>query len=152
MLNCPRFEKLGETRIRYVPCKGVSGPDAVAQARVFLRMIRSGKTVENALSDAAKERGGKQKSLKLPPPDPAKVEEARKRAEERGLAWLLHGAARTLAWYAGLDRVKQEIADARMEICKGCDQYGDGVKCKACGCPFKKKLTDAKEVCPLGKW
>lgn len=88
----------------------------------------------------------------LPPPDPVAVAEAQARADERGIGWLLHGAEGTLRWWLGIDRAAQDVAARRLAVCRSCPEYGDGVKCRKCGCPFRRKVTDAREVCPLGKW
>lgn len=41
----------------------------------------------------------------------------------------------------------------RWSICLACD-HRDPVqeKCKACGCPLKKKIPLASEFCPLNRW
>jgi len=47
----------------------------------------------------------------------------------------------------------QEVADARYEICNGCEFLTKLTKqCTKCGCvmPLKTKLENA--VCPIGKW
>jgi hypothetical protein len=48
-------------------------------------------------------------------------------------------------------RVTKEEASARLNICKACPNYKDGV-CKLCSCnmPFKVELTSM--TCPEGKW
>lgn len=41
--------------------------------------------------------------------------------------------------------------DARLEICKGCEEYDDGV-CLNCGCILKVKAFLTTMSCPLDKW
>lgn len=50
-----------------------------------------------------------------------------------------------------------ELAEARLDICKGCDKMVKGTlvefKCSECGCPIHKKIFSPKfDACPLHKW
>jgi hypothetical protein len=48
---------------------------------------------------------------------------------------------------------QQVLAEARLEVCSGCDKFSMLGHCKACGCPVKKKIyTDEYNPCPLHKW
>ena len=51
------------------------------------------------------------------------------------------------------ERSPEELAQYRLEICKGCEHFSKlSIRCKKCGCFMKLKtnLKDAK--CPIGKW
>ncbi len=51
------------------------------------------------------------------------------------------------------ERSPEELAEYRLEICKGCEHFSKlSIRCKKCGCFMKLKtnLKDAK--CPIGKW
>lgn len=53
----------------------------------------------------------------------------------------------------GSPRSSGDIAQYRLEICKGCEFYREKTnQCKKCGCfmKLKTKLENAK--CPIGKW
>jgi hypothetical protein len=39
----------------------------------------------------------------------------------------------------------------REAICQGCDKLING-KCVLCGCPYKRKIKLATEICPIGLW
>lgn len=50
-----------------------------------------------------------------------------------------------------------ELAEARLDICKGCDKMVKGTlvefKCSECGCPIHKKIFSPRfDACPLHKW
>ncbi len=52
-----------------------------------------------------------------------------------------------------IEKLTEELSDARLEICKLCEFYRARTnQCKKCGCfmKLKTKLENAK--CPLGKW
>lgn len=52
-----------------------------------------------------------------------------------------------------LVHVPSEIAEERMSICNGCENFKQLTKtCNQCGCimPLKTKLPNA--ACPVGKW
>lgn len=51
----------------------------------------------------------------------------------------------------GWRRAPLALVEARLGVCKGCDQYFDG-RCHKCGCGLKKKATWLEQSCPLGKW
>jgi len=65
-----------------------------------------------------------------------------------------------------LDYVAKDVANKRMETCRGCDKFlGKTARCGVCECfmPFKTKLLHdpvasgsvndkKKTVCPLGHW
>lgn len=87
------------------------------------------------------------------PPDPAAVEAARKRAEERGVAWVMHGATGLARWWMRIGRATQDVAAARLAVCYECPQFNRAcAKCSKCGCGLRAKVSDVREVCPLGKW
>lgn len=46
---------------------------------------------------------------------------------------------------------QQQVIDARLAICGGCDKF-DGKTCRVCGCHMKWKVALAASVCPIGKW
>lgn len=98
------------------------------------------------LSKPARTRG-------LPAPDPAAVAETLRLAEERGWRWFKHGAAGTFRWWFGIGRAKQEVASIRLAVCQNCPEFdSQWIGCRKCGCSLRAKVTDAREVCPLGKW
>lgn len=51
------------------------------------------------------------------------------------------------------EKSPEELADARFEICLGCEHLIQLTKtCKKCGC-FMQAKTKLKEAsCPIGKW
>lgn len=50
-------------------------------------------------------------------------------------------------------RSPEELAQYRLEICKGCEWYRKNTnQCKKCGCFMKLKTSLANAKCPLGKW
>jgi hypothetical protein len=50
-------------------------------------------------------------------------------------------------------KVSKEIAEERMEICKGCPRLIQATKqCKECGCIMVLKTKLASAFCPIGKW
>jgi hypothetical protein len=58
-----------------------------------------------------------------------------------------------------LERVSQEEAQRRLEICKGneeyypCDYYFKATgNCKRCGCFVKLKTKFKTQSCPINKW
>lgn len=42
--------------------------------------------------------------------------------------------------------------NAKLEICKKCDELGELDKCKVCGCFMQMKTLMPFTTCPLGKW
>lgn len=64
------------------------------------------------------------------------------------------------AWFTKATATDSEKAraEARLEICKECDQriHNDTIGfwyCKECGCPLKGKAFSKREnACPLQKW
>lgn len=62
------------------------------------------------------------------------------------------------AWAISINPTDEQkaLAEKRLEICKSCENWADGLidsYCKACGCMFKAKVfTTAENGCPLGKW
>ena len=59
-----------------------------------------------------------------------------------------------LADYAiRLGRSPEEVAQYRLEICKGCDFFRKTTQtCKKCGCFMAAKSMLANAKCPIGKW
>jgi hypothetical protein len=51
----------------------------------------------------------------------------------------------------GAQNVPENLKNARLEICGGCDKLS-GDKCSACGCLVSIKAAWASEECPIGKW
>jgi hypothetical protein len=58
-------------------------------------------------------------------------------------------AARHIA--DGGQSVPENLKNARLEICSGCDKLS-GDKCSECGCLVSIKAAWASEECPIGKW
>lgn len=53
----------------------------------------------------------------------------------------------------GSPRSPEEIAEARLEVCKSCEFYRERTnQCKKCGCFMKLKTKLENARCPLGKW
>jgi len=53
----------------------------------------------------------------------------------------------------GSPRSSEELAEYRLEICKGCEFYRKlSNTCKKCGCFMKLKTTLEHAKCPIGKW
>lgn len=42
--------------------------------------------------------------------------------------------------------------NAKLEICKQCDQLGELDRCKLCGCFMQLKTVMPFSTCPIGKW
>jgi len=52
-----------------------------------------------------------------------------------------------------IGRVETQIAEKRLEICKGCDKFIKATtQCKECGCIMKLKTKLPNASCPLHKW
>ena len=51
----------------------------------------------------------------------------------------------------GGQSVPENLKNARLEICSGCDKLS-GDRCSACGCMVSIKAAWASEECPIGKW
>lgn len=87
-------------------------------------------------------------------------------AERLGLTLgdLRHYAVALARWTrAGCPERTQEQVEARVAICRSCDQFvvtnGDGGRCRKCRCRVSSngislvnKARMATEDCPLGKW
>lgn len=51
------------------------------------------------------------------------------------------------------EKVSDEIANNRLEICKSCPELIKlTIQCKKCGCFMHLKTKLEKAECPLGKW
>lgn len=67
------------------------------------------------------------------------------------------GAAAVRFIRSGASLVGDDVFNARLEVCRGCDQWdseaflGTG-RCLKCGCSTKGKLRLPGEGCPLEKW
>jgi hypothetical protein len=48
-------------------------------------------------------------------------------------------------------KAAKETASARMDICKACPNFKEGV-CKLCGCNMAFKVELTSMTCPEGKW
>ena len=54
---------------------------------------------------------------------------------------------------SGFKQVDSDTKQARLEICKTCDQYDSSlIRCNNCGCFLLIKAAWASEDCPLKKW
>jgi hypothetical protein len=52
-----------------------------------------------------------------------------------------------------IGRVETEIAETRLDICRGCDRFIKSTsQCKECGCIMKLKAKLPNASCPLHKW
>ncbi len=50
-------------------------------------------------------------------------------------------------------RSPEELAQYRLEICKGCEFFKQRTqRCGKCGCFMKLKTGLANAKCPIGKW
>ena len=50
-------------------------------------------------------------------------------------------------------RVSDEVAEARMSICKSCEHiFKPTLSCTKCGCFMKVKTILTAARCPVGKW
>lgn len=50
-------------------------------------------------------------------------------------------------------RSPEELAQYRLEICKGCEHFRKlSLTCRKCGCFMKLKTTLENAKCPIGKW
>ena len=67
---------------------------------------------------------------------------------KRDLKWAAKGAVKAAK---ALTKPETPESQARLEVCKGCDQW-TGKSCKVCGCFVNLKVKIPEEKCPLGKW
>ena len=52
-----------------------------------------------------------------------------------------------------IEKVSDEVSDARIEICKQCPQFIKSTsQCKKCGCIMNLKAKLPNAFCPLNKW
>lgn len=52
-----------------------------------------------------------------------------------------------------LGRVQTEVAEKRLEICRGCPHFIKATtQCKECGCFMTAKTKLPNASCPIGKW
>lgn len=52
-----------------------------------------------------------------------------------------------------LGRVQTEVAQERLDICKGCEHLIKATTtCKECGCFMAAKVKLPNAFCPIGKW
>lgn len=52
-----------------------------------------------------------------------------------------------------LGRVHSEVAEKRMEICRGCEHFISATStCKECGCFMTAKTKLPNAYCPIHKW
>jgi hypothetical protein len=49
------------------------------------------------------------------------------------------------------DRVSENIYEARLSICKGCEKLNAGT-CSACGCYVELRALSPMSSCPYKKW
>ena len=55
--------------------------------------------------------------------------------------------------FNGSPRSPEEVAEARLEICKGCDFFRPRTQtCQKCGCFMAAKSMLQNAKCPIGKW
>lgn len=53
----------------------------------------------------------------------------------------------------GVDQsVPAEVANSRLNICKGCEKFTKTRQCSECLCFLDFKTKVKQEKCPLGKW
>jgi hypothetical protein len=53
----------------------------------------------------------------------------------------------------GMSECTEKEFDARIEICKSCDQFdAASFRCNDCGCFLRTKAKWKTQSCPLGKW
>jgi len=67
---------------------------------------------------------------------------------KRDAKWLAQGALKAAK---AVTKPETEESKARLEVCKGCDQW-TGKSCKVCGCFVNLKVRIPEEKCPIGKW
>lgn len=48
-------------------------------------------------------------------------------------------------------KVKNEVLEERLHICKKCDRFQEGL-CRACGCYVSLRAAAKKQKCPYRKW
>jgi hypothetical protein len=54
---------------------------------------------------------------------------------------------------SGLAKVDEEVAQARIATCLGCEHYRPSdARCSVCACPILEKARWESEDCPMGKW
>ena len=64
-----------------------------------------------------------------------------------------HSDAKFWDLFNGSARSPEELAESRLEICKGCEWFRKNTQtCKKCGCFMKLKTLIDKASCPVGKW
>ena len=52
-----------------------------------------------------------------------------------------------------IGRVSKEVAQERLDICKDCPFYTQGLgRCKKCGCFMPEKVKLPNAFCPVHKW
>lgn len=68
--------------------------------------------------------------------------------KRRSVSWAASGAVKAAK---ALTMPETPESQARLEVCKGCDQW-TGKSCKVCGCFVSLKVKIPEEKCPLGKW
>jgi hypothetical protein len=68
--------------------------------------------------------------------------------ESQGIMHYAKGAVKAAK---ALTKPETEESKARLEVCKGCDQW-TGKSCKVCGCFVNLKVRIPEEKCPIGKW
>jgi len=55
--------------------------------------------------------------------------------------------------FDGSPRSPEELEQARLAICSGCENYRAKTnQCKLCGCFMKLKTKLEHATCPIGKW
>jgi hypothetical protein len=52
---------------------------------------------------------------------------------------------------AGMPTATDEQKNARLAICRACENYLDG-SCRLCGCGLETKAGWSDQACPIGKW
>lgn len=58
-----------------------------------------------------------------------------------------------LDFFSGAPKADPELAEQRLNICKGCPELIKLTRqCKKCGCFMQVKSKMKLAVCPIGKW
>lgn len=78
----------------------------------------------------------------------------------RDAKWLMGGVIGIARHAFRIERVPDEVRDARLSLCVVCPDFRpkgskDGIptgSCRLCGCGVRAKASDAKSRCPAGKW
>ena len=59
--------------------------------------------------------------------------------------------ASLLAGIPPRDKAETALYEARLEVCRNCDQLNNGT-CMGCGCLVELRAAYRRETCPFDKW